>query len=325
MQRLALRGLALYLAVIPLLVPGCITINAFEGGREPLVETVVDGDSGPKVLLLDIDGLISEMELRGPLGVRGRESTVARVREQLDRASDDREIGALLIRINSPGGTVTASDLVYHEIVRFKQERDIPVVAQLMGIAASGGYYIAMSADEVRAQPTTITGSIGVISASLNFSGLMEKVGVSDQTITSGKYKDVGSPLRPMTPEERAYLQALVNDLEKQFRGVVAAGRPALGKAQLDQVADGRVFTASQAEDLGLVDGIGYLPDSVAALRRRLGAPEVRVVSYHRPREWRTNLYSMSPAPPRSQADLGALLNLGSGPTFLYLWSSPAL
>ena len=153
---------------------------------------------------------------------------MSRVREQLDRARDDPEVRALLLRINSPGGTATASDLVYGEILRFKRERGVPVVAQLMGLATSGGYYVAMAADVVVAHPTTVTGSIGVRFVSVSLAGLMEKVGIEDQTLVAGSHKDAGSPLRRLTREERAHLQSVLDDLHSRFEQVVAAGRPNL-------------------------------------------------------------------------------------------------
>lgn len=298
---------------------GCITINALGGEREPLVETLVEGESGPKVVLVDIDGVISDVDLSGPLGLPGPESTVARLREQLDKAREDDDVAGLLLRINSPGGAVTASDVAYREILRFKEERQVPVVAQLMGVAASGGYYVAMAADVVLAHPTSVTGSIGVISAGINLSGLMQRFGVEDQTFTGGEFKDAGSPLRPMTKAERDYLQGVVDGLHERFREVVEEGRPALERDDVLAVSDGRIFTALQAEEQGLVDGIGYIPDAMEELERRIGSP-LRVVSYHRRREWRANIYSAAPGVPRSESELAALLGLHRGPSLLYLW-----
>ncbi len=308
-------------AVLSALVtlPGCITVNTLGGARQPLMETVVHGTSGPKVLLLDVDGVISDRDSTGPFGIGGSESTVARVREQLDKAAKDGQVEGLLLRVNSPGGTVTASDVVYRDIKAFKTAKDVPVVVQMMGVAASGGYYIAMAGDVVMAHPTTVTGSIGVISSGINFAGLMERYGVADQTITAGELKDAGSPLRPMTAEERAYLQAVIDDLHDRFREVVDEGRPALSAERVETLADGRVFTANQAEADGLIDGIGYLPDAVREMERRLDVSSLRLVSYHREREYRANYYSTSPAP-TSQGQLAQALGLGQGPSFLYLW-----
>lgn len=316
MSRLVASTFAL--AAMALLGTGCITIDALGGGRKPLDETVVYGKSGPKVLLLDIDGIIGDSNVRGPLGTGGREAATSRVREQLDKA-EKTQVAGVLLRINSPGGAVTASDVVYREILRFKQKNDIPIVTIMMGMAASGGYYVAMASDYVIAHPTSVTGSIGVIAAGLNLSGLMQRYGVGNQTITAGEFKDAGSPLRPMTAPERAYLQAIVDDMHVRFREVVVEGRPELDAERVRVLADGRIYTAGQALENGLVDAVGYMPDAIDELKRRIQAPELRVVAFHREREWRANLYS-STAPPPAKASLAERLGVDRGPGFLYLW-----
>ena len=300
---------------------GCISIHFLDGGPQPLVESVVHGTSGPKILLLDIEGMISEAaEARGFLTPQG-ESTVSRVREQLDRAREDSGVRALLIRINSPGGTATASDVVYRELLDFKRERGIPVVAQLMGLATSGGYYVAMASDRIFAHPTTVTGSIGVRFSGVNVSGLMDKLGIEDQTITAGEFKDAGSPLRAMAAEERAQIQSILDDLHDRFKAVVAAGRSALDAERIQILADGRIFSAVQAQANGLVDEVGYLQDAVAEIERRAGLESSRVVTYHRPTEWRQNLYTRPPVPPRLRLELVSPFLEFPRPGFLYLWA----
>ncbi len=322
--RASQRALLLVALFVTLFSAGCVSIHFLDGGRQPLVETVVHGTSGPKILLLDIEGLISEVaESRGFL-TPDVESTVSRVREQLDRARNDSAVRALLVRINSPGGTATASDVVYRELRDFKRERGVPVVAQLMGLATSGGYYVAMAADRVFAQPTTVTGSIGVRFSGVNVSGLMEKLGIEDQTLTAGEHKDAGSPLRPMTGEERAQIQTILDDLHDRFKAGVAAGRNALDSQQIEALADGRVFSAVQAEANGLIDGIGYLQDAVAETERRAGLESSRVVTYHRPTEWRQNLYTRPPVPLRLRLGPGLPLPELPRPGFLYLWAPGA-
>jgi protease-4 len=308
-----------------LVLPGCVTVQLGGGTREPLVETVILGDSGPKIVLIDIDGVISESgedrDLFGP----PEESTVARVREQLERARDDKSVRALLLRINSPGGTVTASDIVYQEVLRFKRERGLPVIAHFLGLAASGGYYVAMAADEVIAQPTSVTGSIGVIFVGLNVTQLMGKLGIADQTLTAGEQKDSGSWLRPMKPAEREHLQAILDDMHARFKHVVAQGRPQLDAARIDALADGRIYSADQALASGLVDRHGDLEEAVAAAERRAGITSSRVVIYHRPREYRQNVYTQAPAIPRAiRLELAPSLPLPR-PGFLYLWAPGAL
>jgi protease-4 len=288
---------------------GCISIDLLGGGADaPLVETVVRGDEGPKVLLLDIDGIISGADVAPSLLGFRTTSMVARVREVLDTARDDEDVRGILLRIDSPGGTATASEQIYTEILRFKTERNIPVVAQLLTTAASGGYYIAMAADSVQAHPTTVTGSIGVIFSSVNFAGLMEKVGIEDQTITAGEFKDAGSPFRRLTAEERSQLQSIVDDLYARFRDIVVLGRPELDREQVDALANGRIYSAPQALENGLVDEIGTIEDAVGTIERELGVSTSRVVAYHRPREQRRNLYARAmPALPFSTGTGAAL------------------
>jgi protease-4 len=308
------------LVLLALTCTGCITVDILGGKPGRLRETVVEGERGPKIALIDIEGVLSEVAKPTRLGMREEESPVARVRAQLDKAAKDRAVKAVILRIHSPGGTATASEIIYGEIQRFKAKKPVPVVAQLVGIATSGAYYAAMAADSVYANPTTVTGSIGVIFVSVNVSGLMEKLGLADQTITTGPYKDVGSPLRPMTSEDRALMQGVLNDLYRRFVQVVATGRPQLPGARVAELADGRIYSATQAQANGLVDGIADLPGTIDEVRRRAGLGEVRVVAYHRKREWRENLYTLPPSLETLTVKSAALLDLLQAPTFAYLW-----
>jgi protease-4 len=178
-----------------------------------------------------------------------------------------------------------------------------------------------MAADEVIAQPTAVTGSIGVIFVGLNLTGLMGKLGVADQTLTAGEQKDAGSWLRPMKPAERAHLQAILDDMHARFKHVVAQGRPSLDPKRLDALADGRIFSADQALASGLVDRLGDLEEAVDAAERRAGIESSRVVIYHRPREYRQNVYTQAPAAPRVlKLELTPSLPI-ERPGFLYLWA----
>jgi protease-4 len=284
------------LAALTLWATGCINIQLPGGVPKPLVESVVYGDGDPKILLVPIEGVISESRDEPGLFSLSQESMVARFREQLDKARGDDDVRALIVRINSPGGTVTASDILYDELQRFKRDRRIPVVAQLMGLATSGGYYVAMAADEIVAHPTTVTGSIGVIFMGINLAGLMEKLGIEDQTLTSGPYKDAG-------------------------KQVVRSGRAALSAEQVDALADGRIFSAEQARSAGLIDTIGGLEETVARAEQRAGVSTSRVVTYHRPREWRENLYTRAPTAPTVELDLLPDWPGVQRPAFLYLWA----
>jgi protease-4 len=308
------------LVFLALTCAGCITIDILGGKPGKMRETVVEGERGPKIALIEIEGVLREGAQPTRLGLGEHESPVARVRAQLDKAAKDRAVKAVVLRIHSPGGTATASEIIYGEILRFKAKKSVPVVAQLVGIATSGAYYAAMAADSVYANPTTVTGSIGVIFVSVNASGLMEKLGLADQTITTGPYKDAGSPLRPMTPEDRALMQGVLNDLYRRFVQVVTIGRPHLPAARVAELADGRIYSATQAQANGLVDGIADLPSTIDEVRRRAGLGEVRVVTYHRRREWRENLYTLPPSLETLTVKPTALLDLLHGPAFAYLW-----
>jgi protease-4 len=313
---------ALTVLALSLPLAGCLNVDLGQlAARGEWVEQVVFGEEGPKILMIDIDGVINAERGRGPLGFGTRESLIERVRTQLELANEDDDVRALLLRIDSPGGTVTASDILYREIVEFKARRKIPVVAQMMGVAASGAYYVAMAADHVRAHPTTITGSIGVIYSGLNVSGLMDKIGVADQTLTTGPYKDTGSPVRPMRPDERKQLQSVLDDLVARFREVVDEGRPGLDAEAVAKLADGRIYTAGQALEAGLIDAVGYLPEAVSEAERRAGLASSRVVVYTRSTDEKENLYSQAPpAEPRASViDPTSWLRLPR-PAFLYLW-----
>jgi protease-4 len=305
---------------LTLVLTGCITIDIPGGRRGDLRETVVEGERGPKIALIEIEGLLGEVAKPTKLGWGERESSVARLRAQLDMAARDDAVKAIVLRIHSPGGTATASEIMHGEIRRFKAKKSVPVVAQLMGIATSGAYYASMAADRVYAHPTTVTGSIGVIFMGVNVSGLMDKLGLTDQTITTGPYKDTGSPLRPMTPEDRTLLQGVLNDLYRRFVEVVATGRPQLSMAQIVELSDGRIYSATQAQANGLVDAISDLPNTIDETRRRAGLESVRVVSYHRKREWRENLYTLPQSWSMLAVEPMTLLDLLQAPTFAYLW-----
>lgn len=312
------------LALVMLLgVAGCSVISVDLSPRiRPLDEETVDGTGSAKILLLDLSGLLQEdtpsLSLTTP---PPRVPLLARVREELSRAEKDDKVRAMVVRINSPGGTITASDVIYREIREFKARRKIPVVAAMMDVGASGGYYAALAADQIFAHPTTITGSIGVIMITVNAQGLLEKIGVAPLAIKSGALKDAGSPFRGLTPEERAVFQSVIDDMYGRFVRLVAESRK-IPEAQVRSFADGRIYTAEQARSLGLVDRVGYLDEAVAAARTAAGLTEARVVMYHRPREYRDNIYSGAPPTVGADALVSQMAGLlgGPGARFLYLW-----
>jgi protease-4 len=321
-------------ALLPLLacvaLQGCAVVLAdldpFDDEPEALQEHVLMGEGEPKVLLIDVSRTITADEQEGVLGLRRRESTVARVAQILEQAKEDEDVRALVLRINSPGGTVGASDVIHHQIRAFAETKKVPVVAQFLDVGASGAYYVALAADEIVAQPTTVTGSIGVILFGLDAHGLLDKIGVRDETLTAGANKDLGSPLRPLRPEERAILQGILDSMHGRFVALVRERRPNVSEQNLSVATDGRIFTADQALALGLVDRIGYLDDAIAAAKRRAGVADATVVSYTRPSELAENIYSSAtiPAPQVNLVnfDFGALVH--DEARFMYLWR-PAL
>jgi protease-4 len=311
-----------------LVTPGCVFVSGnldpFSRRPQPLEERVVQGRGEAKILVLDVSRVISAEAEEDAFGIRKRESVVARVEAELQRAADDEDLAALVLRINSPGGTVTASDIVYQRLVQFKAERRIPVLAQLMDVAASGGYYVALAADEIAAHPTTVTGSVGVVFYTVSLEGLLEKIGVRDQTVKTGTKKDLGSPLRTMTAEERALLEGVLGEMQARFLGLVRERRR-LGPEAERTIADGRIVSAGQAQALGLVDRIGYLEETIARARALAGVSEARVVMYRRPDEFSEDVYSQTglraPVVNLVNFDLGGAFR---APQFLYLWMPSA-
>lgn len=312
--------LRLLLVFLAFAITGCVSINF--PSVQPLAEKVVAGEGRAKIVLVDISGIIKDDESASLFG-QTRPNLTARVKEELDLAAKDDDVKALVLRINTPGGSVTTSDIISHEIESFKKKKKVPVVAELMDMAASGGYYIASSADRIIAHPTTVTGSIGVIAISVSASGLMEKIGIANQTIKSGPLKDIGSPLKPMTEEERRVLQSVIDGMYERFLDRVMAGRPDMfGREELRKIADGRVYTASQAKDLKLVDSIGYLDDAIDWAKQVAGVKEARVVTYASPRAYKNNIYSATePAPSGVNIiNIEAGFPKLAGMEFMYIW-----
>jgi len=315
-----MRNRLVAVLLLGLSLSGCTFNFALFPGQGPLKESQVGGKGAAKVLLIDISGMISSQEKDGIIPAP---SLVARIKEQLTKAEKDDEVKAVVLRINTPGGTVTASDIIYHELKSFKASRKIPVVASIMDMGTSGGYYIAAAADSILAHPSSVTGSIGVIMLTVNARGLLEKVGVEATAVTSGPRKDMGSPFRVMTPEERAIFQGLIDSFYQRFLSIVQEGRPHLQMERIKQLADGRVYTGDQAKAEGLVDEIGYLEDAVELAKKKAKITEARVVTYRRPSEYSNNVYSRlaAPGPLAGLADLDVMAFIrGGAPQFMYLW-----
>jgi protease-4 len=312
------RALASGVLIVGLLSAGCgpssLLITPVSASRDLQEKEVLRQSvwASKKIALIDLDGVITNAAPSSLLG--------------LDKAAGDKNVRAVVLRINSPGGGVTASDLMYGELKGFRERTGKPVIACMMDVAASGGYYLACAADRIIAHPTTVTGSIGVIMIAPDLTGTMQKLGIRTNVIKSGELKDAGSPFREMEPKDRAIFEGIVREMYARFLSVVAAGRPGLSEEKLREVADGRVYTAQQALELGFIDQIGTLHDAIAAARTAAGMDDIKivVVEYARDLQHRPNVYAESPGIP-AQVNL---FNLqlptwlaGPSPQFLYLWA----
>jgi protease-4 len=276
-----------------------------------------------KVVLIDVNGMILNARSSGLLS--SGENPVALFRERLQAAAEDKHVKAVVLRINSPGGAVTASDIMYRDLLEFRRKTGKPVVACFMDVAASGAYYLAMGCDRVYAHPTTITGSIGVIMSLYNAAGLATKIGITSNPIKSGPIKDMGNPLREMTDEERAVLQHMVDSFYQRFVQIVSTGRH-MPEEQVRVLADGRVYTGMDACNLGLVDEVGYLEDAINCAKQLACVNDAAVVAYDRGAGYRGSIHSglfNIPSTINVRLDV-PILSTGHSATFMYLWSAGA-
>jgi protease-4 len=259
--------------------------------------------------------------------------TVSQVKNTLKLLKEDDSVVGVLLVLDTPGGGVTASDRIYHDLSVFKKESKLPIHSIFLDVSASGGYYIAMASDHITAHPTTVTGSIGVISKFYNFSQAMDKVGVSVNVVKSlnsegeVSFKDIGSPYRPMRPEERELLQGLITEMWDQFTEVVATGREGkLTPEEVRKLADGRVFTGEQALQLKLVDSVGYTEDAYAKIREAAGHQEAKIVAYRKEPGLAELLgFSAQAHEPALETLSVAKEVLSHHSGFLYLWTAGSL
>jgi protease-4 len=300
---------------------GCATprVTLFPDAAEPLKEFTLSGRGSGKVLVISVKGIIDDNPRRRLL--RTEPSMVEEIVAQLKTAEKDAKIRAVLLKIDSPGGTVTATDLIYHEIAAYKERTGATVIASILNVGASGGYYLALSADRIFAHPTSVTGSVGVVFLRPQLFGLMDKIGVGVAVSKSGRNKDIGSPFRPATEEEEAIFQDLTDRMADRFIDRVRTRRP-IGDGALTEVATARIYIAEDAKALGLVDEIGYLSDAVSAAKKIAGLDEdARVVVYRRTEYANDTIYNPATRA-RGGADLPriGLESLGIRTGFYYLW-----
>ncbi len=318
----------------PLLLSGCFVVNIPLGlGTSEYKPVELDSGGDKTILVLDIDGTITSGTTSGDSLTGFDTSTVNEVTRKLALAEKDDNIVGVILRIDSPGGGVTASDIVYEEIRKFKEETKVPIYACFLNVAASGGYYIAMAADEIYAHPTTITGSVGVVATFPQVNELGNKIGMSVKTIKSGELKDMGSPFKKMGEEEEAVFQNLVNEMYVRFVNIIESGRENLDRNTIMKLADGRIYTADQAKENGLIDDIMYMEQVVEKMRTDTNEDDARVVLYRRTStENIPSFYAKAtnPASANKQGSSGTELNLlkvggssilGANQPFLqYIW-----
>jgi len=299
-------------------------VKLFSDATDPLQEFIIQGKEKGKVLVISIHGVISTNPDEKFL--RTMPSMVQEVVAQLRIAEKDDEIQCLLIKVDSPGGTTTASDMLYNEILKFKKKTGKKIVVVMMDIAASGGYYVSLPADMIIAHPTTVTGSIGVIFMRPNVTGLMDKIGLEMAINKFGENKDMGSPFRQSDEKEQAIFQSVTDGLGKRFLGLVAKHR-GLSDHNLSDVSTARIYLAKEALSLGLVDKIGYLDDALQEARNISGLSEKsKVIAYRRSAFPNDNLYNPSTA--QASETTRPLLHLGIRnavnhlkPGFYYIWT----
>lgn len=310
-------------------LPKAITIQ-LSADRGPVRQSVVmrDARGGPMIAQIDLTGVIVSAEA----SVFGSPALLDDMALMFARAEADAQVRAVVLHINSPGGSVAASETLANIIEGFRRRSGKPVVASMGEVAASGGYYAAIAADRIVAQPSTITGSVGVIVPTLNVSDGLARIGIRSRSITSGPNKDIANPLEPAVDAHYAILQGIVDEFYSDFRARVIAARPGLENP--DAVLDGSVFTGRRALELGLVDSLGGIPEAFAEAKRLAGLESAVLVKYHRAGPKPMSPYAPGGAHAESAPQTGALTNvLGlparvrqqnpSDPGFYYLWLPP--
>jgi len=297
-------------------------IKLFSDTIDPLKEFTLEGSGTDKILLISVNGLISDRPKKGLIHTSA--SLVEQIVSQINKAEKDKQIKAVLFKINSPGGTITASDLLYHEISLFKERTGTKITVSMMDVATSGAYYISLPADLIMAHPTTVTGSVGVIYLQPKVGGLMDKIGLGVDVKKYGKNKDMGSPFRDSSEEEQKLMQKAVNDFGERFIRLVQKHRKPERQA-LSEISTARVFLAEEALKLGLVDKIGYLSDAVKESKMLAGvSKDARVVVYRRNEFPEDNYYNTAGIASEDlnisviNIELPESLSLKTG--FYYLW-----
>jgi protease-4 len=293
--------------------PGPLTVSVVRFAQVP--------NLGPRVALIDVDGLILNQNQQGMYD--SSENPVAAFREKLEAAGNDGRVAAIVLRIHSPGGGVTACDILAAELERFKATTRKPVVACLMDVATSGAYYLAVGADRIVAHPTTLTGGVGAIFNHVNLEDAMAQLNVTADPVKAGSRIDMGSVTKPLEPETRALLQEMADGFRERFMERVKRYRPGLTEGDRRALADGRVVAAPRALAMHLVDRLGYVHEALQEAEYLAGLSDAEVVIYHRSGAPARSLYAIAPRPPRLSEAIPFSypgLDRTKLPTFLYLW-----
>ncbi|MDB5290287.1 MAG: putative Signal peptide peptidase SppA [Phycisphaerales bacterium] len=320
-----------------MLLPGCGTPSFLitpVANTNELNETEVapgKGWSPGKIAIIEVEGMLVNAKTGGLL--QATENTLSLFTQEMERAEKDPSVKAVVLRVNSPGGTVSASDAMYQIVRRFKKKTNKTVVASIQEVGASGAYYVSCAADKIVAQPTSIVGSIGVIFESMEFSGTLDKVGAHAWAITSGPLKEMGSPFKPLEPRERAVMQDMVDEYFTRFVEVVRSNRT-LNEQVVVNLAEykrpdyagdfsGRIFSGEEGKRRGLVDETGLLSDAIDLAKNLSKSPNANVIMYKRPFGYSGSIYATSAAPPPkanvTTIDIpGAAGFIPAG--FYYLW-----
>jgi protease IV len=282
---------------------------------------VVPGPKADKVVIIPVEGTL--MDERSDGLISEGENPVSLFVQQMDEAANDDSVKAVVLRVNSPGGSVTASDTMYDYLVKFREKTHKPVVVEAMELDASGAYYVSCGADRIVASPTSIVGSIGVIFEAVNLADTLDKLGIEVNSIKSAPLKDMASPYKHLTPEAREIMQGMVDEYFARFRDVVTKSRGIKDPATIALVTDGRVFSGDRAVALGLADQTGRLDDAIALARQLAGVGDGEVIMYRRPYGYTGSIYADFPGPtPKASNEMTLKLPmtdwLPSG--FYYLW-----
>ena len=296
-----------------------LTFAPSGGSAAPVLyeEEYVSGQGTDKIAVVPVEGAISPAD--SSVGGTPTMITPDGLSAALRQAADDPNVAAVVLEVNSPGGEATAIDEMYQSILDFKKSTGMPVVVSMGSVAVSGGYYISTAADEIVAYETTLTGSLGVIIKLTDFSEAADKYGIQQEVIQSGKFKNMGSSFKELTPKEREIFQSIIDASYEEFVSVIVEGRD-IPEERVREIADGRMYSGEQAKELGLVDEFGGLDEAARIARERANVAEATVVRYvEEPSVFELLTARLAPQEPEAVQVMRAA-GLDPTPTLQYLY-----